>query len=232
MPLLMMLQGGPLDGEQQIVGSLPNSENAALFFSLPNYQFFDETGATVVQRGLECTYRFSSVGPQPGAGDTWEASYVFEFAGGDAMPRPPGLYPALSYLDPDNVSPPGVAVAVDMYGSGLLTVTNITMPMSGEPANYRGVTYYIQSDSFIFVQTPALTTAGYYDFVLWYIAQDKSQTYIRYPAAFTVGTLVPAGGVLLGTGQARATLTVKTVTHPFQGASTGSSQATGTLTVI
>jgi hypothetical protein len=96
MTVLMRLQGGPLDGEQQIVEMLPTTPGAQLFFNIPNYQTFDPSAPTetVIGVGLQAYYSLVGPGAGPGTGDTWTSSWIFSFTGEAYVPTPPPLYPS------------------------------------------------------------------------------------------------------------------------------------------
>lgn len=88
--VLMVLRGGPLDAEQQIVQNLP-AIGMPMTFNLPNYQSFDSEGETVVQMGLVCTYTVAEEGPPPDPtdGDTWVSSWFLDFVADAYIPLPP-----------------------------------------------------------------------------------------------------------------------------------------------
>jgi Concanavalin A-like lectin/glucanases superfamily len=131
--VLMMLEGGPLDDELQVVENLPTYPGATLRFNLTNFQTFDPSASTetVTGLGLQATYVFVGPGPDPGdpsvpdnAGDNWTASYIFEFTGESYVPTPPGGLV------------PGPMPPVDM-GQILLSATTTlvpdTLPITSEP---------------------------------------------------------------------------------------------------
>lgn len=97
MSVKMILDGGPLDGEEQLVLNLPQpaTTGSVLTINLPNYQFFDADGETVVSYGLQVEYEVMSQGPppNPAQGDTWDTSWVCEFVEESFLPPPPPLYP-------------------------------------------------------------------------------------------------------------------------------------------
>jgi hypothetical protein len=90
MTVLMKLEGGPLDGEQQIVEMLPNTTGARLLFNIPNFQTFDPTSGTeaVTGLGLQAYYVFVGPGPGPGTGDSWATSWIYSFTGESFVPTP------------------------------------------------------------------------------------------------------------------------------------------------
>jgi hypothetical protein len=175
--MLMILQGGPLDGEHQIVESLPNAPGSTMFFSIPTYQFFDQ-GGNVVDRGLEVTYSYLSPGPPPDDYDTWNASYIFNFVGEEVYIPPGGLYPTVAVLQP-NRAPANSATVFQMAGNGLLTLTNVYMPLPAEANNARPATsFHVTDDSSATVHAPG-QPGGLYDLSLAYAGG-----YTRYAAAF------------------------------------------------
>ena len=90
MSVKMILQDGPLDGEQQLVLDLPTAPGSMLTFTMPNYQFFDDTGDTVIAQGLQVVYAFLEQGPAPvPPADTWDTSWIYEFAEEFFIPPPP-----------------------------------------------------------------------------------------------------------------------------------------------
>jgi len=91
--VLMILEGGPLDGEEQIVLDVPRNEGATLTFNQWNHQVFDPTTheeeEVLLSQGIVVTYRFLGPGRAPDPEfDTWESSWVFEYAGGAYLPTP------------------------------------------------------------------------------------------------------------------------------------------------
>lgn len=123
MTVYMILQGGPLDGEKQIVESLPTDPGSQMLFSIPNWQTFAPDGTTVVDLGLEEVYTYLQPGPPPvpANGDTWDTSWIFKFAGEVYVPTPPPITPP--------VVPPEVAGnQVAMFVNGNLTVVYSTSP--------------------------------------------------------------------------------------------------------
>jgi hypothetical protein len=94
--LVIMLQGGPLDGEVQSVEMVPSTPGDELFFNVPNYQTFDPAQPEVevlIGQGLQAVYALVGPGPGPGPTDTWLASFIFEFTGEAFVPIPPPLAP-------------------------------------------------------------------------------------------------------------------------------------------
>lgn len=82
MTVMMLLQGGPLDGERQIVEALPTDPGSLMVFNIPNWQTFAPDGTTVVDLGLEAIYSYLQPGPPPvpANGDTWDSAWVYQFA--------------------------------------------------------------------------------------------------------------------------------------------------------
>jgi hypothetical protein len=85
----MILQGGPLDGEQQLVDNLNETPGYEMQFNVPNYQTFGPDGKSVVGMGLVAVYAYLQPGPAPGGSDTWTSSSIYEFTGEFFVP-PPG----------------------------------------------------------------------------------------------------------------------------------------------
>jgi hypothetical protein len=176
---LMILQNGPLDGEQQIVASLPNTGGSTMFFNLPHYQFFDAHTGNVVGRGLEVTYTYARPGPPPDTNDTWVNSEVFTYTGETAfLPVPGGLYPTVSVLEP-NTGPAGSSTIFTMTGAGFKTITGIYMPLTSEANNVRPVaSFHVIDDGSATVHSIS-AAAGLYDLSLAYAGG-----YMRYASAF------------------------------------------------
>ena len=95
MTVLMLLQGGPLDGEMQIVQVLPTDPGSTLVFNIPNFQTFDPNteDEVVIGLGLMTSYSLIEQGPDPDpdVGDTWDTSWIFGFTGQAYIPTPPDL---------------------------------------------------------------------------------------------------------------------------------------------
>lgn len=89
MAVKMILQGGPLDGEQQLVENLNTTPGYEMQFDIPNYQTFDADGESVVGMGLVAVYAYQGPGPDPGGSDTWTSSSIYEFTG-EFFVQPPG----------------------------------------------------------------------------------------------------------------------------------------------
>lgn len=92
MAVKMILQDGPLDGEEQLVENLNTTPGFQMQFDIPNYQTFDEAGNSVVGMGLVAVYAYLGPGGAPQAGDTWTSSSIYEFTGEYFVP-PPGPIP-------------------------------------------------------------------------------------------------------------------------------------------
>jgi hypothetical protein len=123
MTVMMMLQGGPLDGERQIVETLPTAPGSQMLFSLPHYQTFAADGTTVTDLGLEVIYSFLQAGPPPvpANGDTWDSSWVYQFVVEVYVTPPAPITPP--------VIPPVVGGnQVAMFVTGGLTVVASTLP--------------------------------------------------------------------------------------------------------
>lgn len=119
MSVKLILQDGPLDGEQQLVLDLNTTPGYEMTFNLPNYQTFDDNGTTVLAQGLVAVYSYLGPGPDPdtSAGDTWTSSSIYEFTGEYFIPLPPPLYP------PGEGPPPlPVPPVVFMSGDTILAV--------------------------------------------------------------------------------------------------------------
>jgi hypothetical protein len=95
MAVKMILQDGPLDGEQQLVEDLNTTAGYEMQFNIPNYQTFDAAGESVVGMGLIAVYVYMGPGPDPvpANGDTWTSSSIYEFTGEYFIPAPPPLVP-------------------------------------------------------------------------------------------------------------------------------------------
>ena len=94
-PVMMILEGGPLDGESQVVENVPTTPGATLLFNIPNFQTFDPTtdSEVVLGQGLQAIYAFVGSGPSPAPGDQWVTSWVFDFTGLSYIPTPPPVTP-------------------------------------------------------------------------------------------------------------------------------------------
>jgi hypothetical protein len=91
----MILQDGPLDGQEQLVLDLNTLPGYEMQFNLPNHQTFGPDGESVVGMGLVAVYSYQGPGPDPvpADGDTWAWSSIYEFTGEYFIPQPPPLYP-------------------------------------------------------------------------------------------------------------------------------------------
>lgn len=143
-PFKMMLQGGPLDGKQQIVQALNTEIGSIIFFSLPHYQAFTPDGNTVVDLGLEVEYKLASQGPPPGSSDTWVTSWVFNFV--------PESYVAPTAAITPPLTPPVVATAfISLAATTTVTVdgnASTGVYMTAETAlDVEGDTSVIYTDS-------------------------------------------------------------------------------------
>jgi len=118
----IILQGGPLDGEQQIVLDLNTTPGYQMLFSLPHYQVFASDAQTVNALGLQVIYAYVGPGPGPGGGDTWTKSGIYQYvAGTSTAPAPPPITPGV---------PPQQGPAIWMGVNGTLTV-NANDPSPG-----------------------------------------------------------------------------------------------------
>jgi hypothetical protein len=79
--VLLILEGGPFDGEEQIVQDLPIWTGSKITLNMPNHQTFqpDIEEEVVVDQGIEVTYTLQGPGRAPTASDTWESSWVYEY---------------------------------------------------------------------------------------------------------------------------------------------------------
>jgi hypothetical protein len=94
MAVLMILQDGPLDAEQQMVEMVPTTPGSQLGFNIPWFQTFDpDADAEVVMGlGLQAVYTLVGQGPAPNPDvDRWDTSWIFEFAGDVFVPTPEAL---------------------------------------------------------------------------------------------------------------------------------------------
>lgn len=117
MSVKLILQGGPFDGEEQLVLDLNTTPGYEMQFNIPNYQTFDASGNVVLTQGMVAVYAYQGPGPGPGSSDTWTSSSIYEFTGEFYVPQPPPLYPP---GEGPPVLPP--APAVFMSGDTALTV--------------------------------------------------------------------------------------------------------------
>lgn len=97
LPLLMILEGGPLDGSYQVVENLNTAVGTLVRFNVPNYQTFDpdQEAEVVLSQGLQAIYALVRQGPLPDAvgnnplwGDNWAFSWIFGFTGEAYVPPP------------------------------------------------------------------------------------------------------------------------------------------------
>ena len=93
MTMLMILAGGPLDGEKQICQALNTAIGSIIFFNVPNYQVFHTDNVTVLDQGIEVEYQLASQGGPPGTNDTWTTSWNFNFVPESFVPPPPPVTP-------------------------------------------------------------------------------------------------------------------------------------------
>jgi hypothetical protein len=93
MAVKMILQGGPLDGDEQLVLDLNTTPGYEMQFNIPNYQTFAPDGESVVGLGLVVVYSFLEAGPGPVVGDSWTSSSIYEFAGEFFVAPPGGVTP-------------------------------------------------------------------------------------------------------------------------------------------
>lgn len=127
MAVKMILQGGPLDGEEQLVENLNTTPGFEMQFVLENFQTFGPDGESVAGLGLMAVYAYLGPGDAPGAGDTWTSSSIYEFTGEYYIPQPPPLEPPTPLP-----MPPAVFMNV---GSSLVVNANDPSPgvqMTGE----------------------------------------------------------------------------------------------------
>jgi|SRR5215831_9948263 len=113
--LMMILHGGPLDGEQQIISGINTTIGAQIIFNIPNYQTFAPDGVTLINLGLQVTYAVASQGPPPNVanGDTWDTSWNLNFVYQAFVQPPAPVVPPI---------PPVLSPAVWMAANGVLTV--------------------------------------------------------------------------------------------------------------
>lgn len=78
MSVMMILQGGNLDGQRQVVENLPHNPGDTLLLNLPHKQTFDDNGL-VIDTGLVTTYGYLQDGNPPGSDDVWSASYIYQY---------------------------------------------------------------------------------------------------------------------------------------------------------
>jgi hypothetical protein len=136
MAVKMILQDGPLAGEQQLVENLNTTPGYEMQFNIPNYQTFDAAGESVVGQGLVAVYSYLGPGPAPGGSDTWTSSSIYEFTG-EYFVQPPGpvtppgplpLPPAvfLNALSGMTVNADDPAAGVQLVGLAGMTVDATT----------------------------------------------------------------------------------------------------------
>jgi hypothetical protein len=118
MTVKMILQDGPLDGEEQVVLGLNTTPGYNMQFNVPNFQTFHTDGTTVVAQGLVAVYTFLGPGrppnPDPPDFDTWTESWIYEFTGEMTVPVPPPITPP--------TEPPQLSPAVFMGANTTLVV--------------------------------------------------------------------------------------------------------------
>lgn len=125
-PVLMILEGGPLDGEEQMVEMVPTTIGAQLRFNMPNFQTFDPTTDTevVTGLGLQAIYALVARGRDPGPADNWDSSWIFTFTGEAFVPVP------------DPLPQPGPSQPVAMaqvWMSATTTLVPDTLPITSDP---------------------------------------------------------------------------------------------------
>lgn len=139
MAVKMILQGGPLDGEEQLVLDLNTTPGYQMQFDIPNYQTFDESGDNVTGLGLVAVYAYLEPGPGPGSSDTWTSSSIYEFVQEYFVPQPPPLYPPgegppliplppvvfMGALSSMTVNANDPSAGVQLVGEGDMTVVGI-----------------------------------------------------------------------------------------------------------
>lgn len=157
MSVKMILQDGPLDGEQQLVLDLPAVGND-MVINLPNYQTFDPDGETVTGMGLQVTYVVVEEGPPPNPtqGDTWDSSWILEFVEESFVQPPPPVIPPsppqqeqLVFLEGDT----GMVVNADDPSPGVqMTDTVTTMEIDADVTPMVG-------DAYVFMSAVTVLTA-------------------------------------------------------------------------
>jgi hypothetical protein len=186
--VMMILQGGPLDGEAQLVEMVPTDPGSKMFFSVPGFQFFDANG-NYLYSGLEATYELVGPGPDPDpdAGEYWDAAWIFTFEGGNYQPPyPPGaMYPDLDFVDPGE-GPVGQSTEVRAVGSGFLVVMALYMPVSPGGANTDNVvpSFQVVDDNTLTFNTIASSESGSYDLVMDYTDQIGNSAFVRWTGVF------------------------------------------------
>jgi hypothetical protein len=123
----MILQGGPLDGEHQIIAGVVDV-GETMTFNLDTFQHFAADGVTVLQQGLIATYQVTGPGPAPvPPGDTWTVSWYLGFVSAVyttpvppnvVVPTPPQLSPSVwmgagTFMGISGDPSPGVALEGD-----------------------------------------------------------------------------------------------------------------------
>jgi len=117
---LMMLHGGPLDGESQICQALNTQIGSIIFFHVPNYQVFHNDNVTVIGQGIEVEYQLVSQGGPPGSTDTWVDSWNFNFVPESFVPPPPPVTPSYPIV-------PTLYVLMSASGTVILADAGITV---------------------------------------------------------------------------------------------------------
>lgn len=119
----MILEGGPLDGEEQVVQQCADVPGQTMTFYQPSKQSFDQDG-NVVAISLITTYAVVGEGPPPGPGDVWDRSWVFSFVSQGQPYLPPGsIQPS-----PPHVDMPGSQVFMTVDTAMII---NASDPMPG-----------------------------------------------------------------------------------------------------
>jgi hypothetical protein len=189
--VLMILQGGPLDGAEELVEMVPTDPGSKIFFSLPHFQFFDANGEYLYS-GLEATYELVGAGPtpDPSAGDYWDASWIFTYEGGVYQPPYPGaMYPSLNFLEPGKGAV-GQSTLVSARGSGFLVVTAVYMPVpsTGADTDNPVPSFQVIDDNTLTFSTITVSATGSYDLCLAYTDQIGNSYVVRYANAFSFTT--------------------------------------------
>lgn len=162
MTVLMILQDGPLDGEQQVVENLNTTPGWEMTFNIPNFQTFDAAGHSVVGMGLVAVYSYLKPGRAPNPGppnfDTWTTSWIYEFTGEYFIPQPgpivpPGPQPLppavfMNALSSMAVNANDPSAGVQMSGEGVMEIDATTTSVG-----YASIAMTAETTMVIFRQT-------------------------------------------------------------------------------
>lgn len=179
----MILQGGPLDGEQSLVQCLPTTPGSIMTFNVPNWQTFAPDGYTLIGYGLQVQYSLIGQGPPPvpANGDTWDSSWIFGFVPSSYIAPPAPITPP--------ITPPSLSPAVWMSADTGLIV-NADDPSPG--------VWMLDTQSSLYVEAD-VTATGWAS-----VSMEADTTLIGFPVdwstysvALTGETSMMVGGTAL-----------------------------------